>query len=50
MSTQNWERIDGNTERLRVPGGWLVRVREQNIAGLAIAITFVPDLDRCWKL
>jgi hypothetical protein len=50
MNTLSWQRIDDCTERTRVPGGWLVRYREQNIGGLAVAMTFVPDVDNTWRL
>lgn len=46
-----WELVsvrDGNTYRMRVPGGWLIKVRDR--AGEGIAVCFYPDPANLWKL
>jgi len=42
----NWETIDTDSERARVHGGWIVRVRQNG----AMAICFVPDPMHGWTL
>lgn len=46
MSKPDWEAIDSDTFRLKVPGGWLVKAYGRS----APSICFVPDLDHEWKL
>lgn len=41
-----WERMDNDTERLKVPGGWLVRWR----GGRGVSLTYVPDPGHTWRL
>jgi hypothetical protein len=41
------------TDRLKVPGGWIVRSFVQNNLGapaVALAQTFVPDAGQEWKI
>lgn len=38
---EKWETVADNTRRLRVPGGWIYRVKQS--VGDVIAVTFVPD-------
>jgi len=45
---RKWELIDGFTERMEVPLGWLVR--SYNIEDETVAITYVPDPQHEWKL
>ena len=45
------ERSKGDrTERLKVPGGWIVRSHCAGVTGIAIAQTFVADPEYAWKL
>jgi hypothetical protein len=43
--SRKWERIDEGTERMKVPGGWLVRSFTLN---LTEAICFFPDPKAEW--
>ena len=54
MIELKWERIDdigqissssSASERVKVPGGWLIRTRIRDGGGL----TFVPDPNHSWK-
>ena len=36
-----WEKLDDNTFRAKVIGGWLIKC----IEGKALAVTFLPDKD-----
>jgi hypothetical protein len=51
-----WESIDDYTERMRVPGGWLVvkfadvRTLGDGVTNVAVAMAFVPDLNHEWAL
>jgi hypothetical protein len=55
-----WERIDDETDRMKVPSGWLVRVYDRVEYGYgtdsnangstSVAITYVPDLHHSWTL
>ena len=48
-----WERIDGYTERFKIPGGWLVRLSSsgRKIPPVEyVGITFVPDPLHKWDL
>lgn len=44
---RKWEKIDGNTERLEIHDGWLVRTRTMEGA---VAICYVKDTDNDWML
>ena len=57
----DWEMIDGWHYRLKVPGGWVLKVLEDifhypgiNDRGTGfdwrIAICFIPDPDHLWKV
>jgi len=43
----DWERVTKSTERMKIYGGWLVRVFR---GGISIALTFVPDPFHEWKI
>ena len=48
-----WEKIDKQTERLKVPGGWIVRSKFTEIFnGCAVSVhqIFVIDPDHSWSL
>ena len=51
-----WEIIDNFTERLKVPGGWIVRYHHSiediilKSVGIGVAMIFISDTDHCWKL
>ena len=44
-----WEHLEskdpGLTSRVKVPGGWLVRV----VFKVGVSVTFMPDPDHAWK-
>ena len=50
-----WEKLDGEIERARIPLGWLVRLRTPlagdygTCAGFG-GLTFVPDPRHVWKI
>jgi len=56
----NWQPVNDDTERLMVPGGWLVKVStpwplvnsegmvKRNWDYVHIAVTFVPDPKHAW--
>ena len=50
---KEWEKIDGITERLIVPGGWIVRSRlvKETVSGVAVSIhqVFISDPSYEWK-
>ena len=53
-----WEKIDGDTKRLKVPGGWVVRSRFDreiltgHFASMSVSVSqvYVPDSKHEWKL
>lgn len=53
-----WEKLDTYTERMRVPGGWIVKSSYSHTAnvknGVAVAVTchqvFIADIDHSWVL
>ena len=45
---RQWENIDMDTERLKVPGGWIVEVA--HVALESISIVYVPDPHEEWHL
>jgi hypothetical protein len=48
---KKWERIDDETTRLSVHGGWVVAYGWQDrIAGSILSTCFVPDENHEWKL
>lgn len=45
----HWEDVNDDTERLEVPGGWLVRTKHDvRRVQEAMAMVFVPDPNRDW--
>ena len=48
--SKKWEEIEESTERLAVPGGWLVRSWASGYQTRAIAQTFVADVNHEWVL
>lgn len=52
---RDWEPVNSNTHRLRVPGGWLVHTGERLITGDKIyvnseALVVLPDKEAHWVL
>ena len=51
---REWEEVNSNTWRLRVPNGWLVchDAIPTSYSGLsaAVSMVFVPDAGHTWKL
>ena len=45
-----WQQISSNSERLQVPGGWIVRSRFAVTYGAAITQTFIVDPEHTWVL
>jgi hypothetical protein len=46
-----WERLDANTSRAKVIGGWMVRSEwATNKSGVALSSMFVADKDHCWNI
>jgi hypothetical protein len=47
-----WEEVDDNTERLRVPGGWLVRtfiiLTHLSTSACSVHMVFVEDPSNAW--
>lgn len=48
--TLKWESIDAQTERLRVPGGWIVRTSVFTYFGVAVHQIFIADNEHIWEL
>lgn len=51
----DWEQIDSCLSRLKVLGGWLVKIREWkkdffNDTHLGMALTFYPDPNHEWLI
>ena len=46
--TKKWESLGSHSERLKVPGGWIVRSYLQN-NGPAIHQIFVEDPGHSWR-
>ena len=50
-SVPAWEKVKVkkgiNLKKLKVPGGWIVKV--QDLAGTGISITFMPDPNHQWR-
>lgn len=52
---RDWEHINLNTSRMRVPGGWIVRSFTQTITGdkyfvNSESMVFIKDADKLWEL
>jgi hypothetical protein len=53
---KNGSTLQEDVERLEAPGGWLVRAttrffgHDEKHAGVAVALTFVPDEKHSWRL
>lgn len=52
---RDWEPVNQNTQRLRVPGGWMVHTSERLITADKIhvnseALAFLADKDGHWAL
>lgn len=46
-----WEKLDENTQRAQVFGGWLVLHSEMmNNKSLSESLCFVPDRDHSWTI
>jgi len=53
-----WETIDAHTDRLKVPGGWIVRSSlikmefHDHFVSVATSVhqIFIPDFDHMWIL
>ena len=45
-----WERIDADTDRMKVPGGWIVRSRYWMHSGCGIHQIFISDVEHTWTL
>lgn len=43
-----WEPVDPDTDRLKVPGGWLVRCSHLGAVGAAVSLVYVPDPNCSW--
>ena len=52
MKSYNWEDLnDCSTQRLKVPGGWLVKDLAYGDDGsVGLALTFFPDPEHLWKV
>jgi hypothetical protein len=51
MYEKKWEVIDGNSSRLKVPGGWIVRsYLDVGISSRSCSIhqVFIPDPEHLW--
>ena len=43
--------LESSTFRMKVPGGWLVRVSQKNAAAeIAVALSFLPDPEYTWEI
>ena len=40
---KQWEEIGPNTDRLPVPGGWLIRSYFSDMSGVAVSQIFIAD-------
>ena len=48
-----WEKVNENTNRMRVPGGWIVlhfSIMESSYRVIAESMCFVPDPEQLWKI
>lgn len=46
-----WERIDTTTERMPVPGGWIVRsIVTNSLNAIAVHQVFVADPQHLWEI
>lgn len=43
-----WETLDEHTERLKVPGGWIVRSYLSGYQAKAVHQVYVPDPGHLW--
>ena len=46
---REWERIDDRSERLKVPGGWIVRSDSGSYEG-GVHQIFIEDINHEWRL
>jgi hypothetical protein len=45
-----WEEVSGNTDRLKVPHGWIVKTERQYVSGVSVHQIFIEDRDHLWKI
>jgi len=45
-----WEKFDKHTDRLRVPGGWIVRSLKVYGDGCSVHQVFIEDKNHTWEL
>ena len=45
-----WESIGNYSERLRVPGGWLIHCSQHYDEGISHSVCFIPDPNNEWIL
>jgi len=50
MEITEWERISETSDRLMVPGGWIVRSRIYTSNGCSVHQIFIEDLMHEWKI
>lgn len=43
-----WEEIDSDTNRLKVPGGWIVRSYMHSVSGHTVHQIFIEDPEHLW--
>ena len=46
--SSKWEQIDGDTQRLKTPQGWLVCFDWEGNKGYSCSLCFVPDPEHKW--
>ena len=49
MKKLEWKTMTKSSDRLKVPGGWIVRAFMYHSTGCAIAMTFVSDPTHEWE-
>ena len=45
-----WKKIDEYTDRLKVPGGWIVRSYDLGMQSKALHQVFISDPGHTWEL
>jgi len=50
MYSNKWEFISDHADRLKVPGGWIVRSWGGYESGKALHQVFIKDVDHVWQL
>lgn len=47
--SKDWEELNGDTDRLKVPGGWILRSYVGGMEAKTLHQVFISDPEHTWK-